>query len=77
LGANKLEKDEIEFTFYELKAIMIKMRYYDKMSDPIALYDWSEIGLERILYKYNYMWQFKIVDKKKFIHNMIKYNFFL
>jgi hypothetical protein len=77
LGANKLEKDEVEFSWYELKAIMIKMGYYSKMSDPIALYDWSEIGLERILYKYNYMWQFKIVNKKKFIHNIIKYNLFL
>ena len=76
MGANKLEKDEIEFTFYELKAIMVKMGYYDKMSDPVALYDWSEIGLERILYKYNYKWQFKVISKEKFVFAVIKYDFF-
>jgi hypothetical protein len=75
LGANKLEEDEVKFTFYELKALMVKMGYYDKMSDPIALYDWSEIGLERILInKLNYGWLFKIISKEKFVHAVIKYD---
>ena len=72
--ANKLEKDEIEFSWHELKAMMIKMDYYSKMSDPIALYDWSEIGLERVLFKYNCKWQFKVISKEKFTFAVIKYN---
>jgi len=77
LGANKLEEGEIKFTFYELKAMMVKMGYYDKMSDPISLYDWPEIGLERILInnnKLNYGWLFKIISKEKFVHAVIKYD---
>lgn len=75
MGANKLEEDEVKFTFYELKAMMVKMGYYDKMSDPITLYDWSEIGLERILInKLNYGWPFKIISKEKFVHAVIKYD---
>ena len=74
MGANKLEKDEIEFSWYELKAMMIKMGYYSKMGDPIALYDWSEIGLERLLFKYNYKWQFKVISKEKFLNAVIKYD---
>jgi hypothetical protein len=75
LGANQLEEDEVKFTFYELKALMVKMGYYDKMSDPITLYDWSEIGLEHILInKLNYGWLFKIISKEKFVHAVIKYD---
>ena len=74
MGANKLEKDEIEFSWHELKAMMIKMGYYDKMSDPVSLCDWSEIGLERILFKYNYKWQFKVISKEKFLNAVIKYD---
>ena len=77
MGANKLEEGEIKFTFYELKAMMVKMGYYDKMSDPITLYDWSEIGLERVIFnKLNYGWVFKIVSKEKFVHAVIKYDLF-
>jgi hypothetical protein len=55
--------------------MMVKMGYYDKMSDPIALYDWSEIGLERILFnKLNHGWLFKIISKEKFVHAVIKYD---
>lgn len=75
MGANQLEEDEVKFTFYELKAMMVKMGYYDKMSDPIALYDWSEIGLEHILInKLNHGWLFKIISKEKFVHAVIKYD---
>lgn len=74
MGANKLEKDEIEFTWHELKAMMIKMGYYSIMGDLIALYDWSEIGLERLFFYYNYKWQFKVISKEKFLNAVIKYD---
>ena len=77
MGANKLEKDEIKFSWPELKAIMLKMGNFSKMSNPIASYDWSEMGLERVIYnKLNYGWIFKITNKEKFVHSIIKYDLF-
>ena len=77
MGANKLEKDEIEFNWPELKAIMLKMGNFSQIGNPIALYDWSKMGLERVIYnKLNYGWIFKIINKEKFVHSMIKYDLF-
>jgi hypothetical protein len=72
---NGLEEDEIQLTWQKLKLMMMKMGNFTKMGDPIALYDWSEIGLERVIYnKINYGWIFKIISKEKFVHAVIKYD---
>lgn len=77
MGTNKLEEDEIMLSWYELKAIMLKMGNFSKMGDPIALYNWSEMGLERVIYnKLNYGWIFKIINKEKLVHSIIKYDLF-
>ena len=53
------------------------MRHFDKIRDPIALYDWSIIGLQINHAKnkqINYNWHFKVRDKDKFMHAIIKFN---
>ena len=54
---------------------MVRMGCYDKVGDPIALFRWTNIGLERKIYnQLNYGWVFKVVDKQKFTHAVIKYD---
>jgi hypothetical protein len=75
LGTNKLEQNEVQFNWQDLKLMMMKMGCYDKVGDPISLFRWKNIGLERKIYnQLNYGWVFKVVDKQKFTHAVIKYD---
>jgi hypothetical protein len=75
LGTNKLEEDEVQFNWQKLKLMMVKMGHFDKTGDPIAMFRWKNIGLERKIYnQLNYGWVFKVVDKQKFTHAVIKYD---
>ena len=75
MGANQLEEDEVQFNWPKLQLMMKKMGQYDKTTDPISMFRWTNIGLERKIYnELNYGWVFKVVDKQKFIHAVVKYD---
>lgn len=72
------EKQYVSISWPKAKEIVMAMGYYSKMSDPIALFNWSLIGLKFIPHaQVGYKWRFEIVDKKKLSFHMIKNNFTL
>ena len=69
-----MQAEEITLTWSKLQLMMTMMREYGKVSDPIALFRWRNIGLERIIGStVNFGWRFKVIDKCKLVNAVIKY----
>ena len=77
---NKLiAEEEVVFTWPQMQLMMTLMQKYDKVSDPLASFIWSEIGLKYCAHKQyarvGYGWRFSIENKGKFMFAKIKYGF--
>lgn len=70
------KEEVIVLSWGKLKLMMVMMREYGKVDDPIA-FKWETIGLRRknlsLDQRVSYGWYFDVVDKQKLVHAIIKY----
>lgn len=73
------EEEEVLLTWPQMQLMMKMMGHYDKMSNPVDQYRWSNIGLKFCRDKQHtrggYGWRFSVENKGKFMFAKIKYGF--